>query len=352
MSAVTPTSVRAYRDGDEPALVALFESAFGRQISVDHWRWKFKHPGCSMPNVWLAVVANERPVFQCGGIPIPFRLGSRRVTMMHVCDVMTAPDFRRRGLHTQVSRHAYEFWRERGVAFVSGMPNENWGKTAGALGWRPLFRLQWLMRPLRPEAFIFRRLGMRFAPRASLLGPIWSALWGARARRDQSVSTEVVTIAGREFDAIWDRCRDDFRFSIIRDAPWVQWRFLSPPTQPYRVVLARQRGEPVGYSALRFSTRVDRTTALLAEIVAPESSRGVRATLLAEVLETAAASRAESIVTLAVPGTTRFRFLRSAGFLTGPAFHVEFVPLASDLPETEMHDPLHWQLSGADFDVI
>src|SRR5271163_281274 len=96
MTAVTPTSVRAYRDGDEPALVALFESAFGRQISVDHWRWKFKHAGSSM---------------------------------MHVCDVMTAPDFRRRGLHTQVSRHAYDFWRERGVAFVSGMPNENWGKT-------------------------------------------------------------------------------------------------------------------------------------------------------------------------------------------------------------------------------
>jgi hypothetical protein len=132
----------------------------------------------------------------------------------------------------------------------------------------------------------------------------------------------------------------------------VQWRFLSPPTQPYRVVLARQRGEPVGYSALRLNTRAGRTIAQLAEIVTPESSRSVRATLLAEVLETAAASRAESIVTLAVPDTTPFLFLRSAGFLAGPAFDVEFVPLASDLPETEMRDPHHWQLSGADFDVI
>jgi GNAT superfamily N-acetyltransferase len=351
MSTVTPTSVRAYRDGDEPALVALFESAFGRRISVDHWRWKFKHAGSSMPNVWLAV-ADERPVFQCGGIPISFQLGPRRVTMMHVCDVMTAPDFRRRGLHTQVSRHAYDFWRERGVAFVSGMPNENWGKTARALGWRPLFRLQWLMRPLRPEAFILRRLGLPFPRRASLLGPIWSALWRRRARRDPSVTTEAVAAAGSEFDAIWERCRDDFRFSIVRDAAWLQWRFLSSPTQRYRVVLARQRGEPVGYSALRLVTHADRTTAQLAEIVAPESSRGVRATLLAEVLETAAANHAESIVTLAVPGTARFRFLRRAGFLTGPAFDVEFVPLASDLPETEMREPLHWQLSGADFDVI
>jgi GNAT superfamily N-acetyltransferase len=351
MSAAIPTSVRAYRDGDEPAIVALFESAFGRQISIDHWRWKFKHAGWSLPNVWLAV-AEERPVFQCGGIPIPFQLGSRRVTQMHVCDVMTAPDFRRRGLHTQVSRHAYDFWREQGVAFVSGMPNENWGKTASALGWRPLFRLQWLMRPLRPEAFIVRRLGLPFAPRASLLGPLWGAVWRTGARRDAAVTTEAVTAAGKEFDQIWNRCREDYCFSIIRDAAWVQWRFLSPPTQPYRVVLARREGEPIGYSALRLTTRADRTTAQLAEIVAPESSPGVRATLLADVLETAKASRAESIVTLAVPGTTPFRFLRSAGFLRGPAFNVEFVPLACDLPETEMHDPLKWQLSGADFDVI
>ena len=73
-------------------------------------------------------------------------------------DTMTAPEFQRRGLLSEVGRSTYAHWRDGGVAFVLGLPNERWGSRASALGWIELFPLQWLTRALRPAALLARRL--------------------------------------------------------------------------------------------------------------------------------------------------------------------------------------------------
>ena len=53
--------------------------------------------------------------------------------LMVSVDTMTAPAFRRRGLLTEVAARAYEAWRDAGIAFVIGLPNQQWGSRARAL---------------------------------------------------------------------------------------------------------------------------------------------------------------------------------------------------------------------------
>src|SRR5258706_11274886 len=175
-------SIRAYRPGDERALVALFERVFGRAISEAHWRWKLKQPASPVENVWLAV-HGDAPIFQYAGIPTRYRLPTGEVTAMVSVDTMTAPEFQRRGLLGSVGRHVYETWRAAGVPFVIGLPNERWGSRAGALGWEPLFSLQWLARPLRPEAILARRLEWPAPARLTALGVLWDGIWRGRFRR-------------------------------------------------------------------------------------------------------------------------------------------------------------------------
>jgi hypothetical protein len=74
--------------------------------------------------------------------------------------------------------------------------------------------------------------------------------------------------------------------------------------------------------------------------------------LLYDLMETLLAAKAESVSTLAVPGTAYFRSLRRAGFFPRRAFSVQLVPLSAQLPLRAMLDPERWNLSGADFDVV
>jgi len=301
--------------------------------------------------VWLAV-ADDKPVFQYAGIPTRFRLMQTPVTTMVSVDTMTAPEFRRRGLLTQVAGRVYAAWREQGVAFVIGLPNEQWGSRARALGWRPLFPLQWLVRPLRPEAILARWLGVPSLKRATFPGALWNYLLRLRVHRDPEIQTEPVGRAHEAFDELWESCGSDWMFSTVRNREWVNWRFLSAPDSAYTVTLAQRAGRPCGYSVHRVSTIRGHVAASLAELFAARADAATRDSLLDEVIAQLLSAQAEALVTLAVPGTEYFRWLRGAGFIPRHRFSVELVPLSTELPLERMLDPEHWNLSGADFDVI
>src|SRR5262249_24853854 len=127
-------AIRPFRNGDEQALTALFEPVIGRRMSEHEWRWMLA-PTSKVPSVWLAT-HDERPIFQYAAMHTRFKIDERTSDVMISVDTMTAPEFRRRGLLTKVAAHAYEKWRDSGVAFVIGLPNQQWGSRTVALGWR------------------------------------------------------------------------------------------------------------------------------------------------------------------------------------------------------------------------
>jgi hypothetical protein len=351
MTDSSPIAIRPYRSDDEHALVALFGKAFGRPTTAQHWRWKLRQQASPVDNVWLAV-SGGLPVFQYAGIATRFLLSQTPVWVMTSVDTMTAPEFRRRGLLTQVATRAYDAWRSAGVAFVIGLPNEQWGSRAAALGWQPLFPLQWLVRPLRPQAMLARRLNVSWLKQAGLVAALWNRALASRRRHDPQLQTERAAHAGQDFDQIWENCKSDWMFSTIRDRHWVNWRFLSSPSQAYELHLARRAGLPVGYSAHRLIESEQAITAHLAELFVARADRAAYDSLLCELIDALLAAGAESLFTLAVPGTAQYRWLRRAGFIPGHAFQVQLVPLSAQLPTRLMLEPDHWNLSGADFDVI
>ena len=343
--------VRPYATGDEPGLLALFTSVFGRASTLEQWRWKLHWPHCGVDNVWLAR-AGGRAIFQYAGIPTRFSLDHRPATMMVSVDTMTAPEFRRRGLLTRVAAQAYAQWRSCGVPFVIGLPNQQWRSRTAALGWQPLFPLQWLVRPLRPELVLARRLGAHLIERAGFLAAPWNRYWDNRIQKDRSVSLEPAAAAGAEFDELWHALEPCWALSTVRDRQWVDWRFLKSPSRAYAVTLARRRGTPVGYAAQSLSGTPECPTAYLAELVAAPTDVGARDSLMRGALRSARRHGAQALITLAIPGTSNHDWLRRCGFFPRQSFSVRLVPLTDRLPWELMRDPTQWNLSGADFDVV
>ena len=247
---------------------------------------------------------------------------------------------------------AFAEWKAHGVAFTLGLPNERWGSRTAAAGWQRLFPLQWLVRPLRPEVFAARRFGVPWLRRASVLSRISERWLRNRLHQDPRIEFRAVSRADDTFDRLWERCRSDAMFSAVRDSAWVQWRFLSSPTRKYDVVLAYRDGAAVGYRATHVAKTDVKTSAFLAEIVAPHGDHATQESLLADAIASAHEAEADILAALAVPGTHLHALLRRAGFVRGPAFGVHVVPFAADLSLDPLRKPENWRLSGAELESL
>jgi hypothetical protein len=344
-------TIRPYRTDDERGVLELFNKSFGSPVSSEHWRWKLRQQPSAVDNVWLAT-ADGKPIFHYAGIPTRFLLSQTTVDMMVSVDTMTAPEFRRRGLLTRVAAQVYSAWRAADVAFVLGLPNQQWGSRTAVLGWLPLFPLRWLVRPLRPEAILARRLSLPMLDRVTAPTSLWNLFLEHRLRREVRVETTLVRSVDVAFDHLWERCRHDWAFSTVRDSAWISWRFFSAPSQAYHITLARRGGIPTGYAAYNLLGAPGRRYAYMADLFVGRSDNASRDSLLREVIEAARQERAEFLATLAIPGTALFRRLRQLGFFARRAFSVQLLPLRTGLPLDLMRDPHHWNLAGADFDVV
>jgi len=343
---------RAYRAGDEHELVGLFERVFGRPISREHWRWKFKSLPGQVENVWLAT-AQGQLAFQYACVPVAFQLPDRELRAMVSMDTMTAPEHQRKGLLTQGAARAYAAYRQSGAAFVIGLPNEAWGSRTTALGWEPLIPLRWLSLPIRLEAVLGRKLRLGWLQSQSRLGRAWAG-WRQLRRPipDPSVSIRTVNHAGSQFDQLWREISASY-VSIVRDRAWVQWRYLDCPTFDYRILLAERAGRAVGYLAYRLEQGRAGSRGLIAELTTPPTEQAAAAALLQAMYDRLRAAGADSLHALAVPGSPAAATYRRFGLVPRRrGFDVMIVPLDPTLPLPLMRSGHRWLMAGGDFDVV
>ena len=345
-------NIRPYNAGDEVGLTELFARAFRRSMTVQEWLWKHHALPSPAPNVWLAEFGGK-PIFHTSGIPLRYKLnGSQHVAMVSV-DTMTDPDFRRRGLLTAVGKYAYDAYRAANIPFVIGIINDKWGSRAPALGWEALFPLEIQVRPLLPAAILARRANFPLLARFSFANELWNRFWDMPLRADKTIRVRAITHAGNEFDQLWQNAAPDYKFTIVRDRAWVEWRYLQEPTAKYRVLLAERDGAPLGYLAYRMLENQTRRAGLIAEIFTRRGDVKTVYTLLVHVLREWRAQQVQVAMHTAARGAWLYQTLRRVGFIASPgAFNVQLVPLTTNLPLAALQDPSNWFMAGGDFDDV
>jgi hypothetical protein len=228
--------VRAYRDGDERAILGLFNRYFPHAPrSLEHFRWKYRHDPFGNERLSLTF-AGAQLVGHYAGYAVPFRLfdgGKRRELGAHqIGDTMTEQSVRHIGrgptsILGRTALHFYEHFCEGRVAFNYGFNVANIQK----------FSLRFL-RSDRVEPVTYRV--------APVLPPIRRP-----ERWMRGYSFELVREAGPDFDELFERVGGAYRFCITRNAAYIRWRYLECPDVPYIVVAVRKWRRLVGWIACR-----------------------------------------------------------------------------------------------------
>jgi hypothetical protein len=350
-------TVRPYRPGDESQAICLFEETFGKPLTEAHYRWKIVDSPVivAAPTVWFAE-QQGRIIGQFGGTPMRFKLGPSEHTIVHIGDVMIAPDFQRRGVFTPLYRAVHRAWSGSGIPFAIGLPTSFARPRHHATGWEAVLKIVWMWRPLRPDRLLARRIGLPQAPPLglSLLGTAWNFGWDGSLRR-RSRGVEVVTVErpGDEFDVLWEALGYQYEALVVRDRAWVTYRYAEAPGHGYQLLLARRNGVPVGYLSYRVTRDSERVTGWIADLFTAPGDDAARAALLRRGLVTIAASGAEQVRALMPRNAPVAQAFRRAGFLGGGhGFDVFVLPFASRVPHDVLGDARRWFTMGGDFDVL
>jgi hypothetical protein len=225
---------RAYREGDEQAILDLFAQCFPHAPrSLEHFYWKYRDDPFGAGRISLTFGEEPHLVGHYAGYAVPFRVDHHDVLAHQIGDTMTDVSTRHVGrgptsILGRTALHFYEHFCENQVAFNYGFNVSNIHR----------FSLRFL-RADRVEAVTYR---VRDVPFAKL----------PRLRRWLGgYQLELVRDVDDEWDAFFERVANDYRFLVRRDAQYLRWRYLDAVDSQYTIVAIRKWRRLVGWIVYR-----------------------------------------------------------------------------------------------------
>lgn len=215
--------VELYTPNRRADVVSLMRAVQGQAISEEDFAWEFERNPVGDLNVFLAVHAGEVVGISCHNT-FRMRLGAEEAVVSFPLKVLTRGDFRRRGVFSALERANEEHAARIGAPLMLSFPNAvSTPIFLERLGWTRLEAPRLLVRPLIPG----------LAGRAGLPK-------GLRLLEAQRF--------GAWADAAWTRDRDPTQRGFIRDATYLNWRFVEHPSGRYRLRTVQRGDETVGYA--------------------------------------------------------------------------------------------------------
>jgi RimJ/RimL family protein N-acetyltransferase len=115
---------RPYTDGDETAIVSLFNFVFNRNMVTPQWEWAYKKNPENRLDIILAF-AGDKLVGQSASTPLRFCFKKNLVRSTRTQNVMVHPDFRGMGIFTETLKQLTDYIYEKNLDLVVTFPNNN-----------------------------------------------------------------------------------------------------------------------------------------------------------------------------------------------------------------------------------
>ena len=286
-------------------LVALLERVGTTQLSDEEFAWWFERNPAGEGIVSLGIDGDE--VVGVAAMSF-FRtlLDGAEARLAIPVNVATDPRYRGRGVFSALERANEEAAAEAGSPLTVTFPNAaSYPIFVSRLGWTSLPKLRLWARPLRAAAIVRYLLG-RPGKRGGLRAP------DATARRSHGLEVRRLESFGPETDVLGRRAAAGYGSHFVRDADYLQWRYLDSP-RDYRCFGAFRDGELEGVAVVGHTFKHGVSAGFLADLVAaPDDARAVRALVSRAAREVRGG--ADALVLLPPPSRSHRRALLGSGF--------------------------------------
>ncbi len=328
----------------------LFPERFPGQTAADFCRWKyFTNPGGDA-TVGLAM-KGSRVVSVVAATPKLVQVNSRDILAFELGDFITDREYRKRGLFSRLIQTVCNEAAGRGAGFVYVRPNEiSFPILATTLSFVEAQKID-ARRYVVPSGVMFRKVGISPTVWRSL-GVDWIARRLLLPSVDDSVRVQRLVRFQDEMDKFWDDARRGYSFAIVRDAKYLNWRYVDCPT-PYRLWIAYRGDRTAGY-LVDFVSTTERT-GYLVDVFTEQRDSAAAAALLRVAMNTMLNDGVQSVHTWTLQTgavSAGARLLRRVFPLASkPHLHVAMRYLDNGFSSGHLPSG-GWQLTVGDFDGI
>ncbi|MFT5285070.1 MAG: hypothetical protein ACI8TQ_001231 [Planctomycetota bacterium] len=277
--------IRPYQDSDRDSLLACFNLVFGagdpnfKPRSLSEWSWAFEqNPGGQ--RIWVAVSEGE-VVAQYAGYPYRVNLDGETVTFSQILDSFAHPDHRR-GLKRP------GLFVQTGLEYLDATTGP--GKDVVTFGW-----------PIE-EA---NRLGERYfqyeVVRTQLLlgRPVGDGTDNPISAGTSSHVVERILRFEDEVLDLYQRCSEEWGASVIRDAAYLNWRYIENPFFEYHCYGVRDlSGTLCGFFVQRTGDWITNDVGILMDWLVPFDDKETAGILHEAYLAVSRSGGAQSLITL------------------------------------------------------
>lgn len=249
--------IRRYSRNDEADAVSLLtmkaspaqrEKAFKRRLQ--RWRWQYyENPNNpeGKPLIWLACL-DGRTVGMIATIPVHLRTPGGLVDALWGVDLIVDRKARGKG----IGRKLVDTWmRAAPVALGRGWSPAAYGACIKA-GFEPVFGFT-------STKLVISRCRLAGALAKTSRWRELARLAGVCSRhipepeRSRPSPTSVSTEIPEGYERLWTDVAPAYRFSVERDRPYLNWRFINHPAHEYRFISLGGRGNLSGVAVTRLS---------------------------------------------------------------------------------------------------
>jgi GNAT superfamily N-acetyltransferase len=340
-----------YRAEDKRAVETLYRRVFGNdaaEASRLRWDWQYRrnpnNPG-QEPEIWIAREGTTI-VGQYATMPVRLSLAGREVQGSWGMDVMVAPERQRQGLGEVLFRT----WdRNVGASLGLGLSESSY-RLFQKLRWPDVGPIPCFVKPLTRRAL--RRPDWPVALNR-LVSAVTLPLVKIVARnRPLGAEVRLIQRFDDSFTALWETLAPKFALAVRRDAPYLNWKYVSAPHVRYNIAALRRDDRNVGYAVYRnIREPRGRVTLLVDFLVDPADENGLR-TLLGWIDREARQADSDKIRAFAMHAAFR-RVLKRSGYFQVKStmeFVVKVNGLQVDPSFYERTDGWHITLGDSDQD--
>jgi hypothetical protein len=262
-------SVRRYRPGDEHGIQAMYEEVFGRNRSLDEWRWRFQEAPAGAALYLLE--SDGVIVGHVSSVPLPTWVDGRQLLATQGGDMMVLPRYRGRGgMQRLVEASEADPSDDLRIRFPSEMARHLFVRygTGRVVGVLPA----WVRRhtPTRPLSAFARPVARALLAAGSFIAD----------RPRPQLTVQHLDELGAEVDQLAAKSASFARCIRIRDAEYLRWRWLAQPDAAWEIRAVRDvDGHLTGLSVLGLEEGERAVSGWINDLLATDA-RSLRALLL------------------------------------------------------------------------
>lgn len=318
-----------------------------RDKSAAYYHWMYLENPAG-PAVVHSARHNGRIVASFAIAPKIAQIGGERTVIGKTMDMFTDPDYQGMGLIKRCTDAVFTQAKASGIVGWYVTPSVNsYPIFKVKWGYREDFRLAYRARILAYAPVLAAAL--KPAGVARFAGRVLDVIRGLLPRRRGAVpegyAIAAMTSFGDDADRLWDRVAGGYPVALVRNAAYLNWRYIANPDE-YNVLGLTRDGELVGIVVLTETIRRGVAVGELVDYVCAVDDDVVFGLLVDAAIEHSRQRGHALIQSWSVVDTPLDRRLRAAG-LGMHRKDLKFL-ISPDFPNELVHDPNAWLLTQGD----